>query len=113
MSRFQTDEKFTVAVARLLREMGHDVLTCQAAGRAGFGIPDEEVLAFATAEGRAVLTFNRGHFIRLHGRSPLHAGIVVCTEDRDRAGQAGRIDAAVRSLPTLDGRLIRVYRPNR
>jgi hypothetical protein len=74
-------------------------------------LPDEAVLRFASADNRAVLTLNRKHFIRLHGRSSEHAGIIACTVDLDFAGQAMRIYEAVESRDSLDGSLIRVNRP--
>jgi hypothetical protein len=43
--------------------------------------------------------------------STQHTGIVVCTQDADTAGQAQRIDEAVRDEPSLAGQLIRVNRP--
>jgi hypothetical protein len=87
------------------------VLTTQDAGRAGIAAPDSEVLAEATAKNRAVLTFNRRHFIRLHAAQSEHAGIVVCTFDADFASLAQRIDAAVDASPELTGRLLRINRP--
>jgi hypothetical protein len=43
-------------------------------------VPDPEVLAFAAAEARILLTNNRRHFLLLHRRRTAdHAGIVVCT----------------------------------
>ena len=62
---------------------GHNVLTTRDAGKANEGIPDEEVLAFAIAEKRAVLTYNRQDFIRLHRLNPEHEGIIVCTDNPD------------------------------
>jgi hypothetical protein len=59
-----------------------NVLTALEAGQANQAIPDEPVLAFATAARRAVLTHNRRHFIRLHRRAPTHAGILVCTREQ-------------------------------
>ena len=109
--RFLADENFAWAVVAHLRQLGHDVATCTDAGLANRGTADADVLAAATADGRAVLTFNRRHFVRLHATVGHHAGIVVCTEDRDYAGQAARIDAAARAATPLDGRLVRVHRP--
>lgn len=111
MARLYADENFPLPVVVELRNLGHDVLTADEAGQAGQSIPDSAVLGFATAQGRAVLTLNRRHFIGLHSTSPAHAGITVCTFDTDSAGQAVRIDAAVRPLPSLAGRLLRVNRP--
>jgi len=39
-----------------LRNLGHDVLTVQEAGNANQRIPDEQVLAFAVSQERAILT---------------------------------------------------------
>jgi hypothetical protein len=74
-------------------------------------VPDEDVLAFASADGRALLTLNRKHFVRLHNAQPGHGGIIVCTYDPDFVGQAGRIHAAVAAQAQLAGQLVRVNRP--
>ena len=41
-----------------LRTLGHDILTLPVLGLAGRRLPDEQVLATATVEKRAVLTHN-------------------------------------------------------
>jgi hypothetical protein len=111
VARLYANENFPLPVVEELRRSGHDVLTTQEAGRAGQAVPDEDVLAFARADGRAVLTLNRKHFVRLHDAQPGHAGIIVCTYDPDFAGQAGRIHAAVTAQAQFAGRLVRVNRP--
>jgi len=110
MARFYANENFPLPVVLELRRLDHEVLTVQEAGKAGQRVTDEQVLAFATAENRAVLTINRKHFIRLHREYPHHAGIVVCTFDPDFIGQAGRIHAAAAALPEMTGQLLRVNR---
>lgn len=72
-------------------------------GQAGQAVTDEAVLAFAKVEGRAVLTLNRKHFVRLHCTDPEHAGIVVCTFDPDFIALARRIDEALSSVGSLAG----------
>lgn len=94
-----------------LRRLGHDALTIQESGKGNQAVPDEEVLAFAVSENRAVLTLNRKHFVRLHNAQPDHSGIIVCTVDADFTGQASRIHLAIESQQTLDGQLVRVNRP--
>ena len=111
MARFYANENFPFQVVAALRAAGHDVLTVRETGRAGQAIADEEVLAFAVADGRAVLTLNRRHFVRLHQLRPDHAGVIVCTFDPNFAAQARRIDAAVGALASLSGQLVRVNRP--
>lgn len=113
MARFYANGNFPRIAVERLRSLGHDVLTAGEAGRDNRRIPDEEVLAFATAERRIVLILNRSDFIRRHRRQLAHRGIVVCTEDAERVGQAERIDADVVALERLDGELVRVNRPNR
>ena len=111
MARFYANENFPRPVALELRRLGHGVLTIQETGKAGQRVTDEQVLAFATGENRAVLTINRKHFIRLHRERPPHAGIIVCTFDPDFIGQAGRIHTAVKAVPEMAGQLLRVNRP--
>ncbi|MFN0036585.1 MAG: DUF5615 family PIN-like protein [Saprospiraceae bacterium] len=60
-----------------------------------------------------MLTFNRRHFIRLHRLSPIHPGIIACTEDSDHQALAQRIHDAVLVLDgNLENQLVRVNRPN-
>lgn len=113
MARLYSNENFPLPVVEELRRLGHDVLTIQETGKAEQSVPDEVVLDYATADERAVLTFNRRHFIRLHHERPDHEGIIVCTVDRDALGQAARIDAAIQATGELRGKLIRVNRPSR
>ncbi len=111
MARLLADENFPLPVVQALRRREHDVLTLQEAGKANQRFPDEAVLQLAKTEGRALLTLNRKHFIRLHRLSSAHAGIIVCTFDLDFAGQAERIHEAMALPDTLSDRLIRVNRP--
>lgn len=73
------DEDVIPELARVLRAAGHDVISVHEVG--AFGLSDEEQLARASAEGRALLSFNFRHFLVIArdwlnvGRS--HAGIVV------------------------------------
>ena len=110
MARLYANENFPLPVVDELRRLGHDVLTMLDAGQAGRAVPDADVLRFAGENGRAVLTLNRRHFIRLHETDPGHAGVIVCTFDPDFAGQARQIDAVLTGESRLAGRLIRVGR---
>lgn len=110
MARFYANENFPMPAAEALRRLGHDVLTTQETGLSGRAAPDEEVLAFAHSQGRALLTLNRKHFARLHQQTPDHSGLVVCTFDPDFARQANRIHAVVEERP-LAAHLLRINRP--
>ena len=73
------DEDVDVLIADILRARGFDALTTRDARR--LHATDEEQLAFAAAEQRALLTHNRADFEALHqayiasGRH--HAGILI------------------------------------
>lgn len=68
-----------LTLVRALRARQIDVLTVNEAGLTS--LPDGEQLAYASASGRVIFTFNRGDFVRLHklylqmGQS--HTGIIV------------------------------------
>lgn len=111
MARLFADENFPLPAVEALRRLGHDVVTIHDAGKAQQATPDAIVLEMASAGGRAVLTLNRKHFVRLHATQPAHAGIIVCSFDPDVDGQAQRIHDALRAFSQLAGRLIRVNRP--
>jgi hypothetical protein len=106
-----SNENFPRPVVEELRRLGHDVLTVLEAGRADQAVSDEDVLAFAVSLGRALLTLNRKHFIRLHHEHPNHGGIVVCTFDPDFIGQARRIHTILQSASPPTGQLLRIHRP--
>jgi predicted nuclease of predicted toxin-antitoxin system len=112
VAHLYADEQFPRVVSELLRTMGHNVLTVQEAGNDNLGIPDLDVLAFAISDNRAVVTLNRQDFIRLHRANSEHFGIIVCTNDPDRARMATRIDEAISVQESLEGKLIRVVRPS-
>ena len=111
MAQLYANENFPQPVVEELRRLGHEVLTTHEAGEAGKSVPDEQVLAFASSEGRVLVTLNRKHFIHLHNTNSDHAGIIVCTFDADFAGLAQRIHAAIGSKTLLSGELIRINRP--
>ena len=105
------DENFPLRVVEELRRLGIDVLTAYEDGRANQSLSDQAILARAIELGRAIVTLNRQDFKRLHVQSSAHAGIIICTEDPDRLGQAQRIVDSIATSEELRGRLIRVYRP--
>ena len=110
MARLYANENFPLPAVEALRRFGHDVLTTADSARAGQAIPDAEVLAFAIAELRSVVTLNRRHFIQLHHTTPEHAGIVVCTFDPDFTALALRIHTALEARPQMAGQLVRIHR---
>jgi hypothetical protein len=59
MARLYANENFPFQAVKALRDLGHDGLTSFDAGKANQSIPDDEVLAFATQEKRALITINR------------------------------------------------------
>ncbi len=111
MSRLYSNENFPMPVVENLRRLGHDVLTIQETGRAQESFPDKQVLKAATKMKRAVLTFNRKHFIALHKAQSEHAGIIVCSFDIDFIGLVQRIHESISASQDISGKLIRINRP--
>ncbi len=111
MALLYADEDFHYDVVIRVRQRGHDVQTVQEAGRAGGS--DGQVLADATANGRAVLTFKRRDFRKLYRQTPYHAGIISCSRDDDLDALADRIDKAIAAAGSVAGRHIRVNRPTK
>lgn len=109
MAQLFADEDFSFPVVKMLRQLGHDVLTVGDVGKANQRWPDDAVFLFAVAQGRALLTKNRRHFYKLHLKIPSHAGVIACTEDPDFAVVAERIHRAIGMTETLAGKFIRIY----
>ena len=107
MARFYSNENFPQGTVEALRQLGHDVLTSHDAGKSRQGVPDMDVLNFAIASGRAVLTLNRKDFKKIHTAvNGQHAGLVLCTQDADFPGQAHRIHDVVHPHDNLRGKLL-------
>ncbi len=74
------DEMFSDSIAQQLRAKAHDVLSV-VANPALVALPDEQILAYATAEGRALVTANIKDFVPLDGRyraaGQSHAGLIL------------------------------------
>jgi Domain of unknown function (DUF5615) len=107
-----SNENFSLAMIEQLRDLGCDVLTSYDAGQANQGIPDREVLRFATEQNRAVITFNRDDFVALHCGGQHHSGIIVCKDDRDYLGQVAFLHAYLQEVDSLLNRLIRIKKQN-
>ena len=74
------DEMFSDDIAQQLRAKGYDVISV-VADPAMVGLPDEQVLAYATTQGRALVTANIKDFVPLDGRyraaGQSHAGLIL------------------------------------
>jgi hypothetical protein len=74
------DEMFSDNIARQLRAKGHDVISV-VADPALVGLPDDQVLAYATTEGRTLVTASIKDFVPLDGRyraaSQSHSGLIL------------------------------------
>ncbi|MFN6527051.1 DUF5615 family PIN-like protein [Nostoc sp. ChiSLP03a] len=118
--KLYSNENFPMDIVRELRQLGYDVLTSYEAGQANQGIPDEEVLIFATHNQRIVITLNRDDFIALHNSGIAHNGIIICETHRDYLGQTQTLHAYLQDIKSqslawaiaLQNRLIRVKKQN-
>ncbi len=100
--RLLLDAHFDPAVAQALRERDHDVVSIQEFGPEIYQAADAELLAFATAEGRTLVTRNVRDFIRLNAvwtaQERAHAGIVLVHAKSIPEGDRG---AEIRGLENL------------
>jgi hypothetical protein len=110
--KLYSNENFPIAMVEYLRSLDYDVLTSYDAGQANQGIPDDEVLRFATEQNRAVISFNRDDFVALHRGGEHHAGIIVCKDDRDYLGQVTILNDYLQEVDSLIDRLIRIKKQN-
>jgi hypothetical protein len=74
------DEMFSDTIAQQLRTKGHDVISV-VAQPALVGLPDDQILAYATTEARALVTANTKDFMPLDGRyqaaGQAHPGLIL------------------------------------
>ena len=74
------DEMFTDDIAQQLRTKGYDVISV-VADPALVGLADDQILAYATTEGRALVTANIKDFVPLDARyraaDQSHAGLIL------------------------------------
>jgi predicted nuclease of predicted toxin-antitoxin system len=85
--RFHLDEHISLGVAAGLRRRGIDV-TCAADVNMA-AATDEQQLAFATAEGRVLVTHD-ADFLRLHRAGAAHAGIAYARQGSLTIGETIR-----------------------
>ncbi len=82
VSRVLLDEMLSNAIAEQLRAKGHDVLAV-VADPTLTGLADDQILAHATAENRALVTANIKDFMPLDARyraaGQAHAGLVLAS----------------------------------
>lgn len=97
------DEMFSDSIARKLRAKGYDVVSV-VADPALVGLPDDQILAYARSEGRALVTANIKDFLPLDGRYRAaglsHAGLILISA-KTFPQNRGFPSAVVTSLETL------------
>ncbi len=81
--KLHLNENLSPRLAEQLRRYGFDVTSSQESGL--LAEPDSAQLAFASAERRAILTFNVGDFVALHDEymaaGKEHWGIILSTRE--------------------------------
>ncbi len=109
-----SNENLPKRVVEALPELGHDIFISYEAGRANQMIPDDEVLAFAMKEQRALLTLNCYDLVCLHQQTQgNHSGIIACIrDDANPKGFAERVHAAITKVGIPIGQLIRFVLPS-
>jgi predicted nuclease of predicted toxin-antitoxin system len=103
--RYYLDEHVDPAVAHALRRLGIDVLTTAEAGR--LSDDDSAQLAFATTEGRVMVTFDRDYLDR-HSVGTPHAGIAFAWPTRRSIGYLVQALELIHGVYTADDMLCRL-----
>ena len=91
--RLYFDEDVSADIVRNLKHRGFDVLSTREAGR--LQLDDDAQLAFAVAEGRALVTHNRRGFELRHQqyleRGQTHYGIIIARRRANDAAVVARL----------------------
>jgi hypothetical protein len=102
-ARLYVDEDVFPDLARYLRSIGQDAVSAHDVG--ALGLDDEEQLARATADQRAMFSFNYRDFLRINGEwfvaGRQHAGIIVSYRQYTRAQVRQLAEAIVHLLNTV------------
>ena len=89
---YMDEDSMDAHLVRALRARHVDVVTSEEAGMRER--TDEEQLAYATAQGRVIYSFNVGHFSQLHAdylsKRQRHTGIVLAPQQRYSVGEQMR-----------------------
>jgi predicted nuclease of predicted toxin-antitoxin system len=97
------DEMFSDTIAQQLRTKGFDVVSV-VAYPALVGLPDDQILAYATAEGRTLVTANIKDFMPLDSRyraaGQAHPGLILVSTKTfpQNRGFAVAVTAALETL---------------
>jgi predicted nuclease of predicted toxin-antitoxin system len=110
--RFLIDENLSPLLAHHLRAVhGFDVVHVQECGLRGAS--DADVLAWAIAEDRIVVTSNADDFRKLGARTPAHPGLAIMLDAVGRARQlalGGILANAIEGAGAAHGRLFEIDR---
>jgi hypothetical protein len=94
------EDSMRYAPVLALRKRGVDILTALDAETTKE--PDDRQLAYATAQGRAIYSFNVGDFCRLHSQwlaeGKSHAGIILAQQDFSVGEQIRRLVKLIGAL---------------
>ena len=109
--RFLADENCDVAVVRALRADGHDVRAVQESRP---GALDEEVLSWAVAENRVLLTEDKdfGHIVHVHAMPSLGVVLIRFPASTRRIVASSVCDAVRRFGDRMHGNFL-VIEPGR
>jgi hypothetical protein len=108
--RLLLDEMFSDDIAQQLRAKGYDAISV-VGDAALIGLPDDQVLAYATSERRALVTANVRDFVPLDGRyraaGQSHAGLILVSTKTfpQNRGFPSAITTALASLLSSTARI--------
>ena len=93
--RYYLDVDLTDLIAAQLRRRGVDAISAHEVARTGQALSDSDQLAFATMEGRVLVSRDR-HFIRLATELTPHAGVILLQRPLSLGAMIGYLDLTSR-----------------
>ena len=111
MTRLFADENIPPRIVQGLQDYGVDIITTTDAQLDNRNTSDPEILTYATRVGRAVITFDRGDYKKLHQQSDAHAGIILLKQNMPLPMLIEKVAALALSQSDLKGKVHRVIQP--
>ena len=111
MTRLFADENIPPRIVQGLQNHGVDIITTTDAQLDNRKTSDPDILAYASGVGRAVITFDRGDYKKLHQQSNAHSGIILLKQNMPLPMLIEKVAALALSQADLSGKVHRVIQP--
>jgi predicted nuclease of predicted toxin-antitoxin system len=108
MTLLLANEQVSFRLVDLLKDAELDILTINDLGKDDQRFPDEDVLTLAHLPGRAVITFDRRDYSKLHQQGIAHSGIILCKHNMPINLLAHEIMVLAQSGEDISNKVVRI-----